>query len=226
MKKFLLISLIAIANVTFSNAQKFDRNDFCTVSPKLSGYLELSGSMSGQHEMLLFEPAEGMKLSPVTGGAALDGVIGCRLNKFIFVGGGTGVRFTINTMDNKSLDVHGRVTNLHVPLFADARFFFPISAKSLFPYIEVSVGPSLWIYQRISASQNKGGFDEVERTIGDEKDNPLNIPTKHAFFAFFRVNTGIEVGRFTCGVGYELRGNNDYTTNYGFLKIGIRLGKI
>ena len=168
--------------------------------PRYQGYLELSG---------LFENVQGYTF----GGIGFDGIDGGRINKYVFLGVGLGIYAIWGKMPYYSTSSYSAYYNevstatIEVPIFADLRVYIPTTIEDFYPYFETSIGPMINFYQRAS----NGGRHAVTMNVNA--------------WAFFRLNAGIDYKRFTFGIGYELWGNSSGTDNFGFVKLGVRIGK-
>lgn len=91
--------------------------------------------------------------------------------------------------------------SLQFPLFVDSRAYCPTPVKSMYPFLGITIGPQ---FQFINLTEGTAGF--------------------HAQ-AYFRLYGGFDYKRFTIGIGYQLIGNSDFKQNFGFIKLGVRLGK-
>ena len=153
--------------------------------PFYQSYIELSGRMT----------------SPLSGGAAIEMVNGCRLNEYVFIGGGIGVTSYFLSQDNKYLE------SISTPLYADIRAYVPTHSSNVTPYIETAIGPLF----------NYHGY--VESSL-------LNGPIGYSTLAYFKIGLGIDIiDRFTIGAGYELWGDTHGVLHFGFLKLGVRIGQ-
>lgn len=166
--------------------------------PRYQGYLELSG---------IFTNIQGY----TWGGIEFNGIDGGRINKYIFLGAGIGIyavwgKSYIYNNYSFSLDEASSAL-LGVPIFADLRVYLPTANKDFYPYFETSIGPMINFYQRVSTSRQ------------------VKVTTNINALAYFRLNAGLDYKRFTFGVGYELWGNSSGTENFGFIKLGVRIGK-
>lgn len=135
------------------------------------------------------------------GGIGLDGIDGVRFNKYVFLGLGIGLYGEWASTNYVS------VGYINVPIFADLRAYIPTNIDDFYPYFETAIGPMINFYQRVSY------------------DNKRSLSTNVNAYAFFRLNAGFDYKRFSFGVGYELWGNSSGVDNWGFIKLGVRLGK-
>ena len=145
----------------------------------------------------LFENIDGLP----AGGIGLDGIDGVRINKYCFFGLGLGLYAEFANVRGAT------VATLQSPIFADFRVYIPNKARGFYPYFETSVGPLINYFQTASYM----GYRAFGKSV--------------SVYAFFRLNAGLDYNRFSLGIGYELWGDTEAISNFGFVKIGIRIGK-
>ena len=199
MKKIILSLSLALCSATMCWSNEASSNQ-TPQYPFYQSYIELSGRMT----------------SPLSGGAAIEMINGCRLNKYVFVGGGVGVTsyFLIQNIENYK-------EMISTPLYADIRAYAPMRTSNVTPYIEAAVGP-LFNYYGYVVSEVPNYVDP----IGDPLDCPIDRPMAYSTMAYFKVGVGIDIiDRFTIGAGYELWGDKNRMLNFGFLKLGVRIGQ-
>lgn len=191
MKKIILLLSLALCStaVCWSNDVAAAGNK-TPQYPFYQSYIELSGRMT----------------SPLSGGGALDMINGCRLNKYVFIGGGVGV-----TSYFLYQDINNYREMISTPLYADIRAYAPVRSSNVSPYIETAVGPLFNYYGYVVSA------DEIPHL-----DGPTNYYTK----AYFKIGLGIDIiDRITIGAGYELWGDENNVMDFGFLKLGVRIGQ-
>ena len=177
------------------------------------GYLELSGFFES------LKNNTGLYVgNNIAGGIGLDGIDGCRFNKYVFLGIGIGLYAEFySTKVDVPVDASNFVrcdlsaTTLQSPLFGDLRLYLPIKNESIYPFLETSVGPLFNYYSRSTLSASG-------------KNIKTDLSSSFHVYAFFRIGVGLEIKRFTIGAGYEFWGDNDAKSHMGFVKIGYRLG--
>lgn len=185
MKKIILSLSLALCSATMCWSNEASSNQ-TPQYPFYQSYIELSGRMT----------------SPLSGGAAIEMINGCRLNKYVFVGGGVGV-----TSYFLFQNINKYVEAISTPLYADIRAYAPMRKSNVTPYIEAAVGPLFNYYGYVISSG-------------------LDTRTAYSTIAYFKIGIGIDIiDRFTIGAGYELWGDTNGTINFGFLKLGVRLGQ-
>ena len=182
MKKIILSLSLALCSATMCWSNDVVASGKKTPQyPFYQSYIELSGRMT----------------SPLSGGGALEMINGCRLNQYVYIGGGVGVTSFFYRKDKDYIEA------ISTPLYADIRAYAPLRSSNVTPYIETAIGP-LFNYHAYKES------------------------TKLAYstMAYFKVALGIDIiDRFTVGAGYELWGNTNGTINFGFFKLGVRIGQ-
>ena len=129
------------------------------------------------------------------GGVELSNSYGCRFNEYAYLGGGFGMATTLYDA------YEGMGGTMQIPVFVDVRAYCPTPVVGMYPFLGISIGPQ---------------FQFINFTRGDVSFEPQ---------AYFRLYGGFDYKRFTMGVGYQLIGGDGYKTHFGFVKLGIRLGK-
>lgn len=138
----------------------------------------------------------GEKYGNPMGGVVMDIVNGCRFNDYAFVGLGFGL------YNFFSDSYYGFTYKLGIPIYADLRATYP-TKKGVNPFFGIAVGPKIDFL-----------------TLADRYDS-----LDPEVMAFYRMNFGFEVKRFTMGVGYQMEGKSGNYTHFFDLRFGARLGR-
>lgn len=200
-----IISLLTISLCCMAMCKADENKELSTTnsqSPFYQSYIELSArltSVSSDAPLYTLE-------CPVAGGAAIDMINGCRLNKYVYLGGGIGVTSYFLNAKIKSLSKNiAYLEMVSSPIYADLRVFF--NSADISPYVEVAVGPLLQYH-----------------SYGEILD--YKIYPKYSTMAYFKTCIGMDIiNRFTLGIGYELWGDKNDVMNFGFVKFGVRIGQ-
>lgn len=189
MKKIILSLSLALCSIALCWSDDASRSgDKSPQYPFYQSYIELSGRLT----------------SPLSGGVALDMINGCRLNKYVFIGGGIGVTSYFLSQNKNYIEL------ISTPLYADIRAYAPLSSNNVTPYLETAIGPLFNYHGYIEAPE----FPILEGYVA------------YSTLAYFKVALGIDIiDRFTIGGGYELWGDTNGTMNFGFIKLGVRIGQ-
>lgn len=139
--------------------------------------------------------------TPIIGGPEIHFIFGSKFSNVVFVGGGVGINLAFGNYKKYNGD-RVDIRTFQLPIFVNTRVFIPIQSNTFRPLAEISIGP-LFELKSDSGSSNHSG--DVS--------------------AFFRIGIGGEYKRFVFGAGYELWGNRNECDNYGYFKIGVRMGK-
>ena len=135
------------------------------------------------------------------GGIGIDIINGVRINKYVFMGLGVG------SHDDFASYQGFTIFSANMNVFTDVRAYIPTKIEGFYPYLGTAIGPMISFYQ---------GAYGYGQSVSESK-----IYT----YAFFRINAGFDIKRFTLGLGYELWANKTEKLNYFFFKFGVRLGK-
>lgn len=138
----------------------------------------------------------GEKYGNPMGGVVMDIVNGCRFNDYAFVGLGFGL------YNFFSDSYYGFTYKLGIPIYADLRVTYP-TKKGVNPFFGIAVGP------KIDFLTLATDYDSLDPEV----------------MAFYRMNFGFEVKRFTMGVGYQMEGKSGNYTHFFDLRFGARLGR-
>lgn len=205
MKKKLFCCLFTICSVCYCFADE----------PFYQSYIELSGRATS---LVNNDFGSGADVSLPAGGVALEFVNGCRINKYVFVGGGLGISSLFSrqikvSMGGVDLKIPYYLEQIVTPLYADFRASLPLKQNQrVTPYAEVAVGP-LFSYNE---------YEECEYSQLN-----INIKKYGDFYtaAYFKTGLGIDViDRFTLGIGYEMWGDKNAQYHFGYLKLGVKIG--
>lgn len=168
--------------------------------------IEVGGHISYQPQLIS---------NPVLGGADMDASFGVRITKIAFVGIGVGIHSNFSKI--KSSTDTTKMSEILMPLYFDGRVYIPTKAD-INPYFRVCTGLHLPIYSRTDNYSLELGYqtyinkENVNRRIG----------------AFVQCGLGCEIRRFQFNLGYRYMGGaktNPSYGHYGFLTLGVRLGK-
>lgn len=140
----------------------------------------------------------GSLFDAVSGGVTLDASVGLRLWKYAYVGVETGFHTLFGTLYNYD-------SNLDYYSYKMAGAYVPIGVN-LKGYIPASVGRRIYSYINCTL----GGF------IG-----AIDFAGSNGFYC--QVGAGIDIGRFSFGIGYTGL-VNDGTGSGGYVKLGVRFG--
>ena len=138
----------------------------------------------------------GEKYGNPMGGVVMDIVNGCRFNDYAFVGLGFGL------YNFFSDSYYGFTYKLGIPIYADLRVTYP-TKKGVNPFFGIAVGPKIDFLTLATE------YDSLDPEV----------------MAFYRMNFGFEVKRFTMGVGYQMEGKSGNYTHFFDLRFGARLGR-
>jgi len=215
-EKFKLLYDANFPQYYYQKSNEGDRYFFNSGAPKLSGDLSFNSGtkvLGNSNEFLRAQKQE--EVSKPTnifqgyielsgffkggdfpaGGIEFINSYGCRFNEYAYLGGGFGLSLGFTETWR---DLGG---SFNIPLFVDARGYCPTPKKGLYPFLGVTIGPQ---FQCFTFGGNYSDFQAL---------------------AYFRLYAGLDYKRFTFSIGYHLIGNGDGHDNYGFVKLGVRLGK-
>lgn len=159
-----------------------------------------AGSLMAQygHRGLDYKVDFGYDFSTKSGGPktiSATGIIGKRINDYLFVGGGSGAYMDQETVDNLSKDTY-------VPIFADFRGYYPLgSITSISPFLGVkggyvinavsSSGSDFYIFQITPGVQIPlSGVIDLNVAVGYECWMPTMSEWKNINFIALRLGFG------------------------------------
>lgn len=144
-------------------------------------------------------------------GPSLDLTLGTRITKYFYLGIGAGYhtlmsKFIIGNFNGSSYNGYVFDYNHYVPLCANLKAYWPISAK-VAPFLDCSLGGYVGLYEMV-------GYAEA----------PLDRTNKLTNGFYMRTGLGVDVMRVNFGVGYELLKNHIGSEHIGYVKLGWRFG--
>ena len=188
-----------------------------------------------------------------SGGADLDMSFGARITKLAFVGVGLGIHSefanpTIILMvddrynhSGKNIPLHrglytitstkfpSNITLVTLPIYLDVRIYIP-NKSIVTPYFLAHFGGYLPI---VNKGEIKNDTGEPYKIVVPEKDHwvtknfedicDFTEDIKGGFY--MQLGFGFEVKRFQMSMGYRMHTMDDALRHYGFIKLGVRLGR-
>lgn len=146
-----------------------------------------------------------------SGGVDLDAIFGVRASKLAFLGAGLGVHSEFANTDVKvsgySFPCHLAIWTM--PLYVNSRVYLPTKVD-VNPFVEASLGGYI------------GLSSKSEITISGHKYS-INNTVKGGFY--LQLGLGLEIKRFMIGSGYRMLTTSDGLGHYGYVKLGVRVGK-
>lgn len=173
-----------------------------------------------------------------SGGADFDMSFGARITKLAFIGAGLGLHsefanptitlWVVEDKPNRTIpshkgleglvntlrkDFHSNITLVTLPIYLDVRVYVP-NKSIVTPYFLVHLGGYLPIV-------NKGEINEI-KDMGYTYNFMENY---HKGGFYMQLGFGFEVKRFHMSMGYRMHTMDDALGHYGFIKLGVRLGR-
>lgn len=146
-----------------------------------------------------------------SGGVDIDATFGVRATKLAFLGVGLGVH---SEFANTNVKASGYSFPCHLaiwtmPLYVNSRVYIPTKVD-VNPFVDASIGGYV------------GLSSKSEVTI-----NGQNYSTNNAIGGGFyiQLGLGLEIKRFMIGSGYRMLTESGGLGNYGYVKLGVRVGK-
>lgn len=207
------VSAMDLQNLTLPAKQDIKTEDSETQTG-FTGYIEASGVVGTEVTKAI--TGSPTPLGITLGGANLNAVFGAKLCNWLFLGGGTGLNVTGGETTNTSGTT--KVVAVNLPLYANSRFWIPISSDIFRPTADLAVG----MYFPLAAQIDYTGYNVSEEhyhiTRAGGFDGHIG--------AIFRIGIGGEVKRFIFGVGYELWAEKTDCDHFAYFKLGVRFGKL
>lgn len=154
---------------------------------------------------------EGYYYNFPSGGVDLDATFGVRASKLAFLGAGLGVHseFANTTVKASGYSFPCHLAIWTMPLYVNSRVYIPTKVD-VNPFVDASIGGYV------------GLSSKSEVTI-----NGQNYSTNNAVGGGFyiQLGLGLEIKRFMLGSGYRMITASDGLGNYGYVKLGVRVGK-
>lgn len=242
-----------IAYSTSKNStNNYSANDVQRTNKKITfqSYIEV-GALFGTNTILddidKLDDVVGFPISkfidkPIIAGPAIDIVAGARLNDYVFLGIGLGFQakiMKIKASENiAGVNAKGELkeTMLSLPLYLNTRVYYPKNIKCM-PYLDLSIGGNFGLTHHIKASVS---FNKDSYSLDDSY--------KWANGFLLKVGFGIDIKRFSIGVGYQMTRllgkvelpeygkikiseiedlvQHDLYEHMGYVRVGIKLGKL
>lgn len=150
-------------------------------------------------------------------GPAIDASFGARFYDYFYLGLELGYACVFEKTEWIYTDASGNrstVVNIWmythmITLSANMKAYLPVSEK-VFPFMNLSLGL---------------GVFPLDGMIHDQQNRPeydLYLGNSITWFNM-QMGAGVDLGRFSIGIGYHLLSKNDVRANLGYLKVGVRL---
>ncbi|MCQ2311446.1 MAG: PorT family protein [Paludibacteraceae bacterium] len=175
-------------------------------------------------------------------GPSVDFVAGARLNDYLFLGVGLGFQLKTMTTDISTTiagyKIEGdlRETMLSLPLYVNARVYYPKNIKCM-PYFDLSIGGNFGLTDQL----------KIDASASSEYES-YKESLKWANGFLLKVGLGLDIKRFSIGIGYQMTRllgkielpeygkisisdvedivQHDIYEHMGYVKIGVKLGKL
>lgn len=150
-------------------------------------------------------------------GADLDVSLGVRTSKSVFVGAGVGFHseFGDSNIGPAGHKTSVKTTIMTLPIYLDSRFYI-VTKSGICPFVNANIGGYVPLL-------TKGEFSHTSVPTAD-----TDVHLKGGFYA--QVGLGLDIKRFQICIGYRMFTNKEWgakngVNSYGFIKMGVRIGK-
>lgn len=154
------------------------------------------------------------------GGVSMGGGLGFRYREYVYFGAafsffGDWGKTAVYDNTTTSLFTHGtcKANTWVAPIYADLRIYVPTDSRC-YPFFDLGIGGYVGMTGTYSVDCSMYPSGPVYN--GD-------IAPNSGFY--FQFGLGAELKYFTVGVGYNLYSNSFFNDHYGYIKVGVSLGR-